>query len=112
MKKYLMVLAAVALIAGGLLLMSGCTSRDSELVGVWEWDFDSNFVTTFNEDGTGTHALDWGLGRGTTFTWSTSGNYIVMNYPNQPRMRYGYRISGDVLTFSFTDGDLRYTRVR
>jgi len=111
MKKYLAVLAAVALIAGGLLVMSGCSSRDAELVGTWEWDFDSNFVTTFNEDGTGTHAFDWGLGRGTTFNWSTSGSYIVMNYPDHPRMRYGYSISGNVLTFSFVDGDIHYTRV-
>jgi len=112
MRKYLMVLAAVALIAGGLLVMSGCSSRDSDLVGVWAWDGDSSITTTFNADGTGTHSMNW-TGFGTSFNWSTSGNNIIWNYPNQPRMRTEYNVSNDVWSFTMGDGTVfRYNRVR
>jgi len=110
MKKYLAVLAAVALIAGGLLVMSGCSSRDAELVGTWEWELDSSIATTFNTDGSGRHSMDW-AGYGETFTWSTSGNNKTWNYPGHPRMRSTYSISGDVLTMTFDDGSLRFNRV-
>jgi len=112
MKKFLVLLAAVALIAGGLLMLSGCSSSDSDLVGVWEWEGDSSFVTTFNSDGSGSHAIDW-TGYGTRFNWSTSRNNIYWEYPGFPRVYTPYNISGDVLTFSLDDGSsFRYIRVR
>ena len=111
MRKYVVILAAIALIAGGLML-SGCTSRDSDLVGTWEWELDPSFTTTFNSDGSGTHSADW-TGYGTRFDWSTPSNNIEWRYPNHPRMRTPYSISGDVLTYTFADGiSVRYIRVR
>ena len=109
MKKYFVLFAAIAMIAG-VLLLTGCSSRDADLVGVWTWEEDSSFVTTFNEDGTGTHAIDW-TGMGTTFNWSTSGGNINWNYPNHPRVISPYSVSGNVLTLTIEGmGDVRYVR--
>ena len=101
MRKILMILAAITLLAGAL-MFTGCSSRDEELVGTWVWELDSNFVTTFNDDGTGTHAITWGFG--TTFDWSTSGRNIVWEYPGHDSLRTEYSISGDVLTITDADG--------
>ncbi|MCL1786759.1 MAG: DUF5640 domain-containing protein [Defluviitaleaceae bacterium] len=108
MKKLIVLFAATALLAG-LVLMTGCTQRDSDLVGSWTFEQDSQWVTTFNEGGSGSHALDWGYG--TTFTWSTSRNNIYWNYPGHPRMYTAYSISGNVLTMTMEDGTVyRYIR--
>jgi len=108
MKKVVtFLLAAMALTA--VLLMTGCSSRDDDLVGRWVSDDNSAFVTTFNEDGSGTHAISWGWG--TTFQWTTPGSDIMWNYSGHPNMRTGYRIDGDVLYITMGDGVIfRYLR--
>jgi len=108
MRKLLILFSTVALFAG-LMFMTGCTQRDSDLVGSWTFEEDAQWVTTFNQDGSGSHTLDWGFG--TTFTWSTSGNNIYWNYPGHERMYTGYSISGDVLTITMADGT-RYRYIR
>jgi len=108
MKKLLMLLGAVAIFAS-LMFMTGCTRRDSGLVGSWTFEQDSQWVSTFNEDGSGSHTLSWGFG--TTFTWSTSSNNIYWDYPGHARMYTVYSISGDVLTITMDDGTrFRYIR--
>ena len=109
MRKFLVLLVLIAMSAG-MLLLTGCDSRDSDLVGTWQWDDNPAFVSVFNEDGTGSHALDWGFG--TTFRWSTPGNRIVWNYPDHPNVYTNYSISGDVLNITMDDGTvLRYIRI-
>jgi len=109
MRKFYVILAAIALIAGGLLL-TGCSSRDTDLVGQWQWDLDASFVTTFNEDGSGNHAVDWGFG--TTFTWTTSGSNLTWNYPGHSRMQTPYSITDGVLLLTMDDGTVfRYIRI-
>jgi len=103
MRQCLLFLAAATLIAG-ILMLSGCASRDNELVGIWSWDGDPSYVTTFYEDGTGTQAVDWGFGY--TFNWSTSGSTLIWNYPSHSRLRSPYNISGNVLTITLDDGSL------
>ena len=61
MKKFIKLLA-VGMILAGAFMLSGCSSRDDALVGTWVWEDDSSWVTTFNADGTGTHAISWGYG--------------------------------------------------
>jgi len=108
MKKCLVLFAAVALIAGGLMLV-GCSSRDSDLVGTWVFEDNATWVTTFNEDGTGTHAISWGYG--TSFRWTTPGNDIMWNYSGHANMRSPYTINGDVLSITMDDGTVfRYIR--
>jgi len=108
MKKFVKIFAAMLVLAG-MLALGGCSSRDSDLVGTWVSNDNPSFITTFNEDGTGTHAISWGYG--TTFNWSTSGSNLVWNYSGHPRMRTGYSISGNVLTFELDGGiTMRYTR--
>ena len=102
----LFVMAALAVV----MLMTACgDNRDEALVGRWVWADNPAFVTTFNEDGTGTHAISWGWG--TTFTWTTPGNDINWNYPGHPNMRTPYRISGNTLYLTMGDGTVyRYLR--
>ena len=109
MKKTARLLLTVAMVAA-LLLMAGCgDNRDDELVGRWVFADDSSWVTTFNADGTGEHALDWGFG--TTFRWSTSRGDLTWNYPNHPNVYTPYRISGNTLYLTMADGTVyRYIR--
>ena len=109
MRKTARLLLTVAVIAS-LLLTTGCgDSRDDELVGRWVFELDSSWVTTFNADGTGVHALDWGYG--TTFRWSTGGGNLTWNYPNHPDVYTPYRISGNALYLTMDDGTVfRYIR--
>ena len=108
MKKFTIGLLAIAMITV-MLLMMGCAGRDDELVGRWVFENDPAWVTTFNADGTGTHAISWGFG--TTFQWTTPGNNIMWNYSGHPNMRTPYRISGNALYITMDDGTVfRYIR--
>ena len=79
------------------------------LVGTWFFQDNPVWVTTFYQDGSGTHALDWGYG--TSFRWSTSDTNIFWYYPGFPRMHTPYRISDDVLYITMDDGTVyRYIR--
>ena len=100
-------LAIVAIVV--MLSMVGCTSRNDELVGRWIFEDDPAWVTTFNADGTGTHAQSWGYG--TSFQWTTPGNNIRWNYPDYPNMDTPYRISGDALYITI-DGGITYRYIR
>ena len=108
LKKFTIGLLLIATMA--MLLMVGCgDSRNEALVGRWVWEDDTSWITTFNADGTGTHAVSWGYG--TTFQWTTPSNNIRWNYPNHPNMDTPYRISGDALYITTGDGmTFRYVR--
>ena len=102
----LLVMAAIAVV----MLMTACgANRDEALVGRWVWADNSASVTTFNEDGSGSHTISWGYG--TTFTWTTPGNDIRWNYPGYRNMYTPYRISGNTLYMTLDDGTVfRYIR--
>jgi len=97
MKKYLMALAA-AIAFCAVLMLSGCGSRDEDLMGTWVFETNPAWVTTFEENGNGRHAISWGYG--TTFTWTTSRGRIIWNYSGHPRMQTEYTINGDVLSIT------------
>jgi len=107
-KKLVTCLVAAAAITV-MLLMAGCSSRNEDLVGTWVFADDATWVTTFNADGTGTHAISWGYG--TTFQWTTPGNNIRWNYSGHPNMDTPYRITNDVLYITLDGGiTFRYLR--
>ena len=100
-------LAVMAIVV--MMLMAGCSSRDDDLVGRWVFEVDPSWVTTFNADGSGTHAQSWGFG--TSFQWTTPGNNIRWNYSGYPDMTTPYRISGNALYITMDDGTtFRYIR--
>ena len=109
MRKFITSLLAIAMIAT-VLLMAGCgANRDDALVGTWVWEDNPDWVTTFNEDGTGTHAISWGYG--TSFEWTTPGNNIRWNYPGHRNMDTPYNISGNALYITDASGaTFRYIR--
>ena len=108
MKKIAVVSLTIAMMMV-LLAMAGCASRDDDLVGRWVFEGNADWVTIFNEDGTGTHSQSWGYG--TTFEWTTPGNSIRWDYPGRPAMDTPYRISDGALYITLEDGTTyRYLR--
>jgi hypothetical protein len=82
---------------------------DEELVGRWVFEDDPVWITIFNTDGKGTHAISWGYG--TTFEWTSTGGNIRWNYPGFPPMDTPYIITGNVLSIIMDDGTVyRYIR--
>ncbi|MCL2364562.1 MAG: DUF5640 domain-containing protein [Defluviitaleaceae bacterium] len=111
MKKYLMALAATIAFCA-VLLLSGCASRDEDLVGTWIWQDNPAYITTFEANGNGTNAITWG--HGTEFTWTTRGNNIYKRfYGSRDRYYFEYSVNGDILNF-YDEGVLvfRYVRQR
>ena len=108
MKRLIMLFLVVTMMAA-VLLVAGCTSRDEDLVGRWVFEEDATWVTTFNEDGTGTHSQSWGFG--TSFEWTTPGNNIRWSYTGHQDMETPYNISNDALYITMEDGTVfRYLR--
>jgi len=101
MKKYIVVFVTAAMLAAGLLL-SGCSMRDSELVGTWVREDNPAWVTTFEANGDGSHTISWGYG--TEFTWTTSRNRILWNYRGHSRMYSYYEVSGNQLSITDASG--------
>ena len=108
MKKFVIVILAITMMFA-LFAVVGCDSRDEALVGTWVFEGDDSWITTFNEDGTGSHAQDWGYG--TRFEWSTSGSNLNWDYPGHEELYTPYSIDGDVLSITMEDGTVfRYVR--
>ena len=108
MVKKLMILLLAVMFVFGLVACGGGDS-EHEIVGRWVSEDSSDWVTTFNADGTGTHAISWGFG--TTFEWSIRGSNIRWNYSGHPNMNTPFRISGDALYITIDDGTtFRYIR--
>ena len=106
--KKLFVLLLVAVLAVGSVACGGSDS-DHEIVGRWVFEDDPSWVTTFNADGSGTHAISWNFGD--TFNWSIRGSNIRWDYPGHPNMDTPFRISGDALYITTGDGvTFRYLR--
>ena len=106
MKKLFILLLSVALMLG---LVACGNNLDEELVGRWVYEDDSDWVTTFNEDGSGRHSISWGFGD--TFEWSTRRDGLYWNYPGYEEMYTQYRISGNALYLTMEDGTVfRYIR--
>ena len=92
MKWFLLALIAAA----GLIVLTGCGgvgSTNSDLAGRWVSADAPGFVTTFNADGTGSHAISWGYG--TTFNWGTRGSNINWDYPGHNIMATPFRLSNN-----------------
>jgi len=106
MKKLIVLLLSVAFM---LVLVACGANRDEELVGRWVYENDSDWVTTFNEDGSGTHSISWG--EGDTFEWSTRRDNLYWSYPGHEDMYTPYRIAGGALYLYLDDGSyFRYLR--
>jgi len=111
MKKYVMALAAAVAFCA-VLLLSGCASRDADLVGTWIWTDNPAFVTVFEENGNGTNSIAWNSEIGTEFTWTTRGDNIYKRfYGSRDRFYFEYSVSGDTLHF-YDEGVLIYRYVR
>ena len=87
-----------------ILVFVGCgTATDSNLVGTWLWDEDTDFVYIFNDDGTGTRGWP---GDTSTFTWSTSRTTLRIRC-GSPNGLFGIR--NERWTYSITGDNLRLT---
>jgi len=99
-----------AIIFFAIFSRSGNYTHDENLVGTWIWEENNAFVSTFNEDGTGSHAVNWGFGL--TFDWIASGYYLFWDYYRIPRMYTRYEIINHALYITIENGRvLRYFRL-
>jgi type II secretory pathway pseudopilin PulG len=91
-----------------LLLVNGCGSQSSSLVGKWEVDTESVFVyrKEFFRDGTGVAFSD-NTGRGTDFSWKTEDDRVVLTFHHgmyDATAILDYKISGTTLTLTYDGG--------
>ena len=94
-KRMLLVLCLVTVVVVVIILIArGASIRDRDLVGRWVFEGNPNFVTTFNADGTGTHAISWGYGE--SFQWRVSRDSIIFRHEEQD-IRFNFRIDDGAL---------------
>ena len=94
---------------GSVVLYYRADYRSEALVGRWVWEDNPEFVTTFNADGTGEHAISWGFG--TSFEWTTPASMIRWEYPGQSSMGTPISFSGNALYIDMGGGVIyRYIR--
>ena len=117
MRKVLVLLFAMA----AILVLVGCTSShithvpavdgDHQLVGVWEWDDDTNYIYIFNADGSGSRAFAPFI---QTFNWAISDHgYLTMRMNALVTELWDYDIVDDVLTIrSRQVSGMQYSYVR
>ena len=100
-----LVIAAVTVI---VVIGRRTSAEDRALVGRWVFEQNPQFVTTFNANGTGTHAISWGYGE--TFRWTVMEDRIRLNHPGYGPMDIMFRLEGDVLYLTDETQTYRYLR--
>ena len=110
MKKTLLLIGVIAVIAAALFVLTGCGEKKEEAKGIiGSWQHKSGYTYTFNEDKTGTYSID---GRFSEFTYEDKGNSVsILYYGNTKASEYEYRIEGNKLIIKDTFGsDVEYTK--
>ena len=88
MKVYKMVVAALF----ALVLLAGCSSDSSNLVGEWEDQFG---VMTFEFESDGTYTLESGFG-GNEGNYEVDGKDLTLKF-NDQTLKFAYSVDGDTL---------------
>ncbi len=98
MKKILLILALML----PMVVFTACEKEGDDLIGTWVNNGSSEYIAyvQFNEDHTG--CFGYTDGDVNSFTWSTSGNHLTIDFGNDPG-EFIYSISGDCLTLSCDD---------
>lgn len=98
----------VLILMVSIVVLAGCTKRDSKLIGTWEYSEGAlQSIYVFNEDGTGHQFLAVGENSSNqNYTYETKDGKILITFENDTDVfEYGYRFSGDDLVLKDTSGD-------
>ncbi len=106
MKKTLLVLSVIFVLAASLIVLTGCEKKAEGLVGKWGYN---SFVYTFNEDKTGTYDA---AGTLMNFTYEDLGTKVSILYTgNTSPLELNYRIEGNKLIVTDSFGkDVEYVK--
>ena len=111
MKKTIMSVALIIMLAIAALVLTGCGDKKEEdkgVVGKWEYQ---SYVYTFNEDKTGNY--DYGnSGNGMEFTYEDNGTELSITYKgNTSPLVLKYRKEGNKLIITDSFGkDVEYVK--
>ena len=116
MRKFVAFFIAIAMLMS-VPMLTGCGSeqsgQDEALIGRWAWDTHSNFVYTFNADGTGTRPGIEGVEE--IFSWNTSGGELRIDRDADDghiqNERWAFTIEGDTLTLDGHNRIFVYNRI-
>ena len=111
MKKTIMSVALIIMLAIAALVLTGCGDKKEEekgIVGKWEYQ---SYVYTFNADKTGNY--DYGnSGKGMEFTYEDNGTELSILYTgNTSPLVLKYKLDGNKLIITDSFGkDVEYVR--
>lgn len=108
--KKIVSVICVMMIALSALAFTGCGSKGGSIVGQWVYKLgDSEYVYTFNDDGTGSYSA-WGIEA--KFTYEDDGENVTILYDGTTLSQtYGYKVDGKKLTIKDSYGlDVVYNK--
>ena len=110
MKKTILLIGVIAVLAAALFVLTGCGEKKEEantIIGSWQHT--SGYTYTFNNDKTGSYSLS---GTEMKFTYEDKGDKVSILYTgNTQASEYAYRIEGNKLIIKDSLGsDVEYTK--
>lgn len=106
MKKSILTIGIILILASFMLILTGCGSEEKGLVGKWGY---GSYVYTFNADKTGTYDAS---GTEMKFTYEDDGAKVSILYEgNTAPLVLEYKIDGKILTIKDSFGsDVTYEK--
>lgn len=108
--KKIVSIICVMMIALSTLALTGCGKDSKSIVGQWVYKLgNSEYVYTFNDDGTGSYNA---FGVEMKFTYEDDGENVSILYDgNTVASKYAYKVEGKKLTIKDSFGiDVVYTK--
>ena len=100
MKKTLLTLGIIAVLAVALIALTGCGEESKGIVGSWKYNGSTTLMYTFNADGTGSYA-------GRNFKYVDNGTSVVITYDGDTASgTYNYTIEGKTLKITDSFGSI------
>ena len=96
MKKTLLAIGVIAVLALSLFVLTGCGAEEKGLIGSWKYTSGSSeYIYTFNEDGTGSYSY---FGTERPFTYEDNETSVTITYDGDTTGgTYEYEIEGNTL---------------
>ena len=101
MKRTVLVIGLIAVLAISLFALTGCGAEESKgIVGTWKYGSGTTFMYTFNADGTGSYA-------GRNFKYTDTGSSVTITYDGDTASgTYNYTIEGNTLKITESFGSI------
>ena len=100
MKKSIIAIGLIAVLAISLFVLTGCGEESKGIVGSWKYNGSTTLMYTFNADGTGSYA-------GRNFKYEDTGTSVVITYDGDTESgTYNYTIEGNTLKITDSFGSI------